>query len=167
MAEDLDKPEPTTEPHLEKDVVAFLTPVPNGKVLAAYCALAGVDAEVIESAGGTFALLKDGSPKAAEIAARTMSTLVKNLPLLAMERRAGQISIHQWNAGEQGASLPPGLALDKAPTAITRLMTGVVTIDEVREAHPDTVYSSAMGRLKAVRELRKAAKQVKNQQRGD
>jgi hypothetical protein len=95
-----------------------------------------------------------------------MSTLVKNLTILAMERRAGQISIHQWQGGEHGPALAPGLALDKAPTAITKLMMGTVTIDQVRADHPDTVYTSRIGRIRALRQLRKAAKQVKKQQQG-
>jgi hypothetical protein len=146
--------------------VAILTPIPNGKVLAAVCAVNGIQGQVIETSAGAFAVLDDASQGATDQAGQAISTFVKAQPILAMERRDGHITVTQWLAGENKGNLPPGLALDQAPGAITTLMTGAQTIDELAQTHPDKVHTARMGRLKAVRELRKLGKQARNQKEG-
>ena len=150
----------------ERDIVAILTPVPNGKVLAALCAVNGAHGQVIETSAGAFAVLDDASEGAADKAGEAISAFVKTQPVLAMERRAGQLTVTKWEAGENKGTLPPGLALDQAPGAITTLLTGAQTIDELAETHADKVFSARTGRIKALRDLRKLAKQAKAQQQG-
>ncbi|WP_430866995.1 hypothetical protein [Demequina aurantiaca] len=141
--------------------VALLTPIQNGQVLAAICSLNGIGGKVIETGAGAFAVLDDTSEGAVDKAGKAISTFVKDRPMLAMERRDGQITIHRWTAGVMGESLSPGFALDDAPGAITTLMMGTETIDELAKTHPDKVYDANMGRLKAVKVLRKVAKEAK------
>jgi len=156
------------ERHLETDTVALFTPIQNGKVLAAICAVNGIKGKVIETSAGAFAVLDDTSDGATDTAGEVISGFVATEPILALERRAGQLTVQRWQAGVKQGNLPPGLALDQAPGAIMTLMTGVQTIDELAKTHPDKVFSAEMGRVKAFRELRKLAKIAKKQaQAGD
>jgi hypothetical protein len=154
-----------SEKHLERDTVALLTPIPNGKVLAAICSLNKIQAKVIETSAGAFAIIDDTSDGATEHAAQVVSSFVRDHPMLAMERRGGQLTIHRWESGVQGKKLPPGLALDQAPGAITSLMMGTQTIEELAQTHDDKVFSANMGRFTAFRALRKLAKQAKREKR--
>ncbi|WP_152650580.1 hypothetical protein [Demequina aurantiaca] len=144
----------------EKATVALLTPLPNGKVLAALCSLNSIDGKVIETGAGAFAVLDDTSEGAVDNAGKAISTFLKEQPMLAMERRGGHITIHRWSAGEKGESLSPGFALDQAPSAITNLMMGTENIEDFAVTHPDKVHDANMGRFKAFKELRKMAKEA-------
>ena len=157
------KPIGESGPHVEKDTVALFTPIQNGRVLAAVCALNGVQGQTIETSAGAFAVLDDTSAGAVDQAGQAISAFVKTQPILAMERRAGQITIHQWLGGAKGEKMAPGLALDNAPGVITTLMTGTQDIDELAATHPGKIFSARMGKFAAFRELRKAAKDAKRQ----
>lgn len=157
------KPMGESGPHVDHDTVALFTPIQNGRVLAAVCALNGVQGQTIETAAGAFAVLDDTSSGAVDFAGQVVSAFVKTQPILAMERRAGQITIHQWLGGAKGEKLAPGLALDDAPGVITTLMTGTQNIDELAATHPGKIFSARMGKFAAFRELRKAAKAAKKQ----
>ncbi|MFN3866243.1 MAG: hypothetical protein ACK4MD_05960 [Demequina sp.] len=157
------KPMGETGAHIEKDTVALFTPIQNGRVLAAVCALNGVRGQTIETSAGAFAVLDDTTPGAVDAAGEVVSAFVKTQPILAMERRAGQITVRRWLAGVKGDTLAPGLALDQAPGVITTLMAGTQTIDEIALTHPGKVFQARMSRMKAFRELRHASKDAKRQ----
>lgn len=148
----------------ESATVALLTPIPNGKVLAAICSLNSIGGKVIETGAGAFAVLNDTSEGAVDHAGKVISTFVKDRPMLAMERRGGHITIHRWTAGVKGESISPGFALDEAPGAIADLMMGTETIDGLAVTHPDKVHDANMGRVQAFRQLRKLAKEAKRAQ---
>lgn len=155
------KPMGESGAHIEKDTVALFTPIQNGRVLAAVCALNRVNGQTIETSAGAFAVLDDTSQGAVDAAGQVVSSFVKTQPILAMERRAGQITVRRWFEGAKGETLPPGLALDQAPGVITTLMSGTQTIDEIARTHPGKVFDARMSRMKAFRELRRAAKDAK------
>lgn len=145
-------------------IAALLTPIPSGRVLAAVCALNGTRGQVIETSAGAMAVLDDASPGAAETLAAAVSGFAKEHPLLALERRDGQVSVWRYQAGRKEASLPPGLALNEAPGVVTTVMAGSQTIDDLAHTHPDKVFSARMSRFKAFRELRKLAREAKKAQ---
>lgn len=146
-------------------LAALFTSLPNGKVLAALCALYGVKARVLETSAGALAVLDDPAPEALHSAATAVSGFAKTQPLLAMERRAGQITIWKYLGGEQGETLPPGLALNEAPGVVTTLMSGAQSIDDVAATHPGKVFDGRMGRFAAFRALRSLSKEAKRAQR--
>lgn len=149
---------------LESDALAaLLTPIPNGRVLAALCAINGARGQVIETSAGAMAMLDDASPAALNRAAAAVSSFAKEHPLLALERRDGQVSVWRYQGGARGDSLPPGLALNEAPGVVTTLMAGSQTIDELSRTHEDKVFSARMSRFKAFRELRKLSRQAKRE----
>lgn len=151
----------------KNDTVALLTPIPNGKVLAALCAINNIRAQVLETSAGAFAVIEDTSPLATDNAGRAISAFVRDQPMLAMERREGQITIHRWLGGQKGDTIPPGLALDQAPGAIVSLMTGTQKIEELAATHEDKVFDANMGRIKGFMQLRKLARQAKKQAKKD
>ena len=147
----------------ETDTVALFTPIPNGKVLAAVCALNGIHGRVLETSAGAFAVIDDTSEGSTDKAGEVISGFVKDRPILALERRAGQITVTRWERGVATEKLAPGFALDDAPGAVVSLMTGSQTIDELAATHPDKVFDARMGRMKAFRELRKLSKQAQRE----
>ena len=64
-------------------MVALFTPIPNGKVLAAVCAVNGLRGRVLETAAGAFAVLDDTSAGATDKAGEVISGFVKDRPILA------------------------------------------------------------------------------------
>jgi hypothetical protein len=150
--------------YLARDTVAIFTPVANGKVLAAICALAGCRCDVLEVARGTLAIMVDTSEGSADKAAIGLAPFVKEATVLAMERRSGQLSVVDWKGGVRGDDLPPGLALDRAPEVVVSLMTGAVTIEDVLARDPSKVHSGRVGRFRAFWRLRKLAREGKRKQ---
>lgn len=145
-------------------IAAILTPIPSGRVLAALCALNGTRGQVLETSAGAMAVVDDASPGVVDSLAAAVSGFAKEHPLLALERRDGQVSVWRYQAGRKGDSLPPGLALNEAPGVVTTLMSGSQTIAQLAETHPDKVFSARMSRFKAFRELRKLARKAKKAQ---
>jgi hypothetical protein len=143
------------------DTVALFTPIPNGAVLAAVCAVNGLRGRVLETAAGAFAVLDDSSDGATEKAGKVISGFAAGQPILAMERRSGQITVTRWADGEAREKLAPGFALDDAPGAVVSLMTGAQTMDDLAAVHPEKVFDARMSRMKAFKELRGFAKQAK------
>jgi hypothetical protein len=150
--------------HLARDTVALLTPIPNGQVLAAVCAVSGCRCDVIEFPQGTLAVMADDREGLADVAATRVGAFVKDAVILAMERRDGQLSVVAWKGGIRGEELPPGLALDRAPEPVVALMTGAMTIEQLLEHVPDRVYSGRMGRWRAFWALRRLNRQGRRKQ---
>ena len=69
----------------------------------------------------------------------------------------------RWENGEAREKLAPGFALDAAPGAVVSLMSGAQTMDDLAAVHPEKVFDARMSRVAAFRELRKFAKQAKQQ----
>ena len=144
-------------------IAALFTPIPHGRVLAALCGVNSVKGQVIETSAGAMAVLADASADGLDGAARAVSMFAKDRPLLAMERRDNQITVWRYMAGQRGATVPPGLALNDAPGVVTTLMSGAQTIDDLAETHADKVFDAHMSRFRAFRELRKLARQAKRE----
>ena len=129
----------------EPTIALLLTPVAAAAPLAATCAVAKVDADVVISDVGALAVLRD--PKAAAAGAASVSQLLRSVPIVLLVRREGQITATRWTAGEEGDELPPGLVLSDAPAVLEDLLLGSVEIGTL-----DGVVSSVgMSRWKALR----------------
>ncbi len=150
--------------YLSRDTVALFTPVANGKVLAAICALNGCRCDVLEVAKGTLAIMVDTSEGAGDRAAIGLAAFAKDATVLAMERRDGQLSVVSFKGGVRGDELPPGLALDRAPDVVVSLMAGAVTIEDLLARDPSKVHSGRVGRFRAFWRLRKLASEGRREQ---
>jgi hypothetical protein len=132
----------------EKPTVALVvTPVATAAPLAAACAIAKVEADVVPSEVGAIAVLRH--PVSARADAAAVSQLLRQVPVVLLERRESQMTATQWVSGQHERDLPPGLVLSDAPEVLEDLLLdgrAPSTVDGV-------VTSVGMSRLKAMRVL--------------
>lgn len=128
-------------------VALVVTQVAAAGPLAAACALATVDVDVVPSPVGALALLRD--PSTGSSGAAAISKLLKAVPVVLLERRASQITATRWTAGEQGDELPAGLVLSDAPAVLEDLLLGGVGVGDL----DGVVTSVGLSRWKAMRIL--------------
>lgn len=129
----------------EPTVAVVVTQVAVAGALAAACSLAQVDVDAVPSPVGAIAVLRD--PAAGATATAAISQLLRQAPVVLLERRAEQVSATQWVAGAQTKELPPGLVLSGAPEVLEDLLLGDLdpaTVD-------GTVTSVGLSRWKAMR----------------
>lgn len=130
-------------------VAAILTQVATAEALAAACAMGKVVVDAVPSPIGAYAVLVDPSGDRPAELARTVSGLVKTVPLVLFEVADGHITASQWQAGARGEDLPAALVLDGAPHEFEDVLLGSVSAAEVEGA----VSSRGISRWKAVRSL--------------
>ncbi|MGY4646161.1 hypothetical protein [Cellulomonas sp. URHB0016] len=124
-----------------------LTQVGAPGPLAAACALAKVDVDVVPSPVGAIAVLRD--PAAASAGAAAISKLLRAVPVVLLERREGRITASRWAGGQQGEMLPAGLVMSDAPPVLEDLLLDSLdptTVD-------DAVSSVGLSRWRATRML--------------
>jgi len=132
----------------ERPTVAIVvTPVAVAAPLAAACALAKVAADAVPSPVGAIAVLCD--PATGSAGAAAVSQLLRQVPVVLLERRESQLTASQWVAGARTRDLPPGLVLSDAPEVLENLLLGGLA-----PAGVDGVVSSVgLSKLKAMRIL--------------
>jgi len=129
------------------DVALVVTPVAAPEPLAAACALAGVAADAVPSAVGAIAVLRDAAT--GPDGAGAVSRLLRQVPVVLLQRREHEISASQWVNGEQARDLPSGLVLAEAPAVLEDLLLGGAAASGVEGA----VTSVGMSRFRAMRVL--------------
>nr|WP_210767883.1 hypothetical protein [Cellulomonas humilata] len=131
----------------DPSVVLVITQVAAPAPLAAACAIAKVEVDVVPTPIGAIASLRD--PKAASDGAAAISKLLRTIPVILLERREGQITASRWTAGERGDDLPAGLVLSDAPPVLEDLLLGSVQAGDVE----GMVTSVGMSRWQAMRTI--------------
>lgn len=139
------------------DLVALVTQIAGAEPLAAACSLAQVEADVVATDVGAVAVLRDGAGEAPAHAAAALTTLVKGVPLVLVERRGEQLTMTRWADGAAGDRLAPGLVLGGAPEALEDLLTGTTSLADL----DGVVASTSISRWKAMRLLTSAARRAK------
>lgn len=142
-----DDPSALLEPPEAPSVALVLTQVAVPGALAAACALAKVDVDVVPTPVGAVAVLRD--PAAGAAAVQAISQLLRAVPVVLMERREEQISATRWAGGAEQGTLPPGLVLSDSPAALEDLLLGSVQPSELE----GVVSSVGMSRWRAMRLL--------------
>ena len=132
-------------PAEDPSVVLVITQVAAPAPLAAACAIAKVDVDVVPTSIGAIAALRD--PRAAADGAAAISKLLRAVPVILLERREGQITASRWAGGERDGDLPAGLVLSDAPAVLEDLLLGSVQAGEVE----GVVTSVGMSRWQAMR----------------
>lgn len=141
----------------DPELVALVTQIAGAEPLAAACSLAQVEADVVATDVGAVAVLRDRSGDAPARAAAALSTLVKGVPLILVERRGEQLRMTRWSDGAAGDSLAPGLVLGGAPEALEDLLTGSTVVADL----DGVVASSSISRWKAMRLLTAAGRRAR------
>ena len=140
----------------EPSVALLLTPVAQAAPLAATCVIAKVEADVVLSDVGAIAVLRQTTAGPAGAAA--VSQLLRQVPIVLLERREGQISATRWVGGsQQGDKLPPGLVLSDAPAVLEDLLLGSVEIGSL----DGVVSTTGLSRWKALRMITGSGKPKK------
>lgn len=148
MEPDIHVPDDLSERDDEPATVALVvTPVAVPAPLAAACTLGGVAADVVPSPVGAIAVLRDPATGAAGAAA--VSQLLRQVPLVLLERRESRMAASQWVGGSRTRDLPPGLVLSDAPEVLEDLLLGGLAPDSVE----GVVTSVGMSRFRAMRVL--------------
>lgn len=138
-------------------VALIITQIAAAEPLAAACALAKVPVDAFVTQIGAIASCRDLADGGPGRAARAISELVKDIPIILIERREGQLSASRWQHGKREADLPAGLVLDGAPSLLEELLTQEITINDV----DDVVTSVGISRFKALRQLTAIARRAK------
>lgn len=140
---------PEQEP-AEPVIALVVTQVAGARPLAAACALAGIDADVVPSPVGAIAVLRDTQDR--ETTARgteAISRLLRAVPVVLLDRRAGRIEASRWSAGTREDDLAPGLVLSGAPEVLEDLLVGTLDVHDA----PGVETSVGMSRWAAMRAL--------------
>lgn len=135
-------------------VALVVTPVAAPGPLAATCAMAKVDVDVVPSDVGAIAVCRDTTGTAPRDAAVAVSRLLKGVPVVLLQKAEGRATASRWLDGEQGEKLAAGLVLSGAPDVLEDLLLGTVTAADV----PGVVSSVGMSRFRALRLLAASAR---------
>jgi hypothetical protein len=145
--------------HSGEDFVAIFAPIPNGKVMAALCQLNGFKGRVLETAAGTLAVLSDAKEGTGAKAGEVVSVYAKDMQVMILDRRGGQLAVDLYFAGHHTKSLPPGLALADAPGVLLSLASGGQTMDDLAATHPDKVFEAGGSKWSAFWTLQKLGRE--------
>ncbi|NTW38818.1 MAG: hypothetical protein HGA44_02850 [Cellulomonadaceae bacterium] len=141
-----------SEPELAP-VAVVLTQVAAAEGLAAACAMNRVLVDAVPSPIGALAVCRSVGPGEPELAARAISRVLANTPVVLVVQRGGQLTATRWVAGEPGDVMAPGLLLDGAPDQVEQLLLGQLAVGDL-----PGVVSSQMSRWRATRLLAAAAR---------
>ena len=126
-----------------------LTQVATAEALAAACAIGKMVVDAVPSPIGAYAVLREPSAEGATELARSVSGLVKTVPLILFQVSDGRISASRWQGGALVEDLPAALVLDGAPHELEDLLLGAVAVDGLE----GVVTSKGISRWKAARSL--------------
>lgn len=121
----------------------LLTQVRDADVLAAFAAIAGIDAYCIADRNGAIAVLKDLDGHHPEDAAQALTKLVNGMSVILLVDRANHIEAHQWVNASQGESFPPPIVFMNAPAFVEDVIVGEASIDDILHDGNRTVIDTA------------------------
>ncbi|GII99492.1 hypothetical protein CLV28_2916 [Sediminihabitans luteus] len=139
------------------DLAVVLTQIAEATPLAALCSAAQVVADAVPTKVGAFAVLAERADGAPQEAVAALSTLIRGVPFVLVEKRGEQLAARRWQDGLPEDELAPGLVLGGAPEAIEDVLIGHASVDELE----GVVASSSISRLKAMRMLTSAARKAR------
>lgn len=128
-------------------LAVLVTQVATAEALAAACALAKLDVDAVPSTVGAIAVPRTATDGAR--AAAAVSQMLRQVPVVLLEKREGRIDAGQWVGGARDRDLPAGLVLSGAPAVLEDLLLGDVPVGEVE----GVVTSVGLSRMKAMRLL--------------
>ncbi|OKL53200.1 hypothetical protein BSZ39_10720 [Bowdeniella nasicola] len=153
-------------------LAVILTPIASAKALAGLCAMSNLDLKVIDTSTGAVAAMEFvpedswsveslttgvSVPEAAHQAASMLSKTSRIGAVLVVvevtfdedggQGTSGHMIARNYEGGEVGEDVSPGLVLANADDIVENLLLGEIALDELPEVHD----SSKMSRLQAAR----------------
>ena len=138
-------------------IALIITQIAGAQALVAACALAKVPVDAFDTGVGSVASCRDLTPGGPDRAAAAISEMIKDIPVILIEARKGQLSASRWQLGKRQADLPAGLVLDGAPEELEDLLIGSTTLDQI----DGVITSVGISRFKALRQLGALARRHK------
>ena len=128
--------------------------------MAAACTLARIPVDVVSTDAGVVVVLRDPSRTAAQDAARSLSTVLRTLPLVALRRgeesEGGAVDGSRWQGGERVADVVAAMVLSGAPAVVEDLLLHRVAVADVAGVRTNVGQS----RWSAVRAMARGARRA-------
>ena len=103
---------------------AIVSPFRDARLLAALCALDGINADCLNSGKGAVAFLRDLNGQAPENSARVLTQSVRGLIVVLVVNRADKMEAHLWINGQQGKACSPPLLFMQADDCVEDYLIG-------------------------------------------
>ncbi|MBQ9687764.1 MAG: hypothetical protein IJV53_01230 [Aeriscardovia sp.] len=120
----------------------LLSPFQDGKLLAAFCAVADIQASCISSNTGSVAFLKDCDGQQPEKSAQSLTEMVAGLSVILITNRADKLSAYIWDDGKQGESCVPPLLFMQVDDYVEDYMIGALDLTTLNQIGSPIYQSS-------------------------
>lgn len=112
----------------------LVTRLTSADLLAAFCSLADITAQCIDSREGAVAVLRNLNGDGPEAAAKDLTEVVAGLSVLLLVDRADKMTAVPYaNGTAEDAELPPPFVLETLAHFVEDLMLGLTTVDALAE----------------------------------
>lgn len=132
-------------------VAVMITRVASADLLAAFCQLADITADCIESSSGAIAALSNLDGDGPEAAARDLTTVVSGMTAILAVNRADKLEANLYLQGKSVRSFAPPVLFSATPTFVEDLMLGISDLDALRGQGMTMVSSSGLSHDDALR----------------
>ncbi|MCL1899593.1 MAG: hypothetical protein FWG11_03570 [Promicromonosporaceae bacterium] len=137
-------------PKAGRQAAMLLVPLRSARALAATCALAGIDADVVGSNYAPLAILRDLRDDAPERAAAALSQLLRGVEVMLVSRGSDHISASRYLDGTRVGDTPLALLLAGAESEVEDLILGQI---ELQQFSGQVTPSKGLSKLQAMRIL--------------
>lgn len=112
----------------------LVTRLTSADLLAAFCSLADITAQCIDSREGAVAVLRNLNGDGPEAAAKDLTEVVAGLSVLLLVDRADKMTAVPYaNGTAEDAELPPPFVLETLAHFVEDLMLGLTTVDALAQ----------------------------------
>lgn len=112
----------------------LVTRLTSADLLAAFCSLADITAQCIDSREGAVAVLRNLNGDGPEAAAKDLTEVVAGLSVLLLVDRADKMTAVPYSNGTaEDAELPPPFVLETLAHFVEDLMLGLTTVDALAQ----------------------------------
>lgn len=128
----------------------IVTRLSSAELLAAFCTLADISAQCLDSQSGAVAVLRNLDGDGPEAAAKDLTTVVTGLSALLLVDRADKMTATPFaNGGAQSAQLPPPFVLETLAPFVEDLMLGITDLDAIKQSGTTIIDSASIDKPRA------------------
>ena len=130
---------------------SIVTTLASAELLAAFCQLSDISADVVGSNQGAVAVLRNLDGDSPEAAARDITTVVAGMSVVLGVNRADKLEITLYSGGKAGRALAPPILFNSTSRFVEDLMLGITTVAQLREQGFEVVDSADLDHARAMR----------------
>lgn len=113
-------------------IATLITRLSSGELLAAFCRLAGIEADCIDTPEGAFAVLRALDGDEPETCARDLTSVVSGLSAVLAVNRADKLEATLWLNGHAGESFSPPVLFASTSSCVEDLLIGASNLSMVQ-----------------------------------